>query len=816
MPLTSAGGDDGFVAKYALDGSVAWARRFGGSGVDGVSSVAVDPAGQFLYVTGGFKSSADLTGDGVPDVTPQGQTDAFSDVFLVKLDAVTGQTVWFRTLGSAYQDVANDVVTDGAAVYVTGSFRGPADFDPGSNTVTLTPAGSGNNRPADAFVWKLDAAGNYAAAWRLGSTYDNYGLVNDAGNSLALDGSSLYLQGSFGGTVDFDPSAVVQSKTSVGGVDAFIARYTTSGQLTWVQSIGSVNYDDSDFRMTADSGSLYLTGPFAGAIDFDPGIGITTLDNSSAYDDVATAKYSKADGSLAWARQFGGAGNDYGGVECVIDPMTGAVYFGMNSTTPSTNANIDLNPGNPGGEFAIVSSDGFLVKLDANGNYLNAWQVGGLGYDGSPRPMGLIDGTLYVAGTFEQTVTFPTGGTLTSIGGRDMYLMAFDPQLHAAIVTPTSGLITTEAGGQATFTVRLDSPPTADVTIPVSSSNTTEGTVPTSSLTFNTANWNVPQTVTITGVDDVATDGNVAYTIVLGAATSTDPLYNGVNPSDVSVSNTDNDTPQTKFYVVNDGSPDRTYEYSSTGTAVENYAISTGNTAPRGAASTAAGNKVWVVDANHNVYVYNTGGTLLGSWTASNFNNSAQLEGIATNGTDVWIVDAKSNKVYKYTGAAGITAGSQSSASSFALNSGNASPKDIVTDGVNLWVVNDSTTDKVFKYTVAGALVGSWTIGTSGASSPTGLTIDPSNVNNVWIVDSGTDRVYQYDAAAGMSSGTLSASTSFALSAGNTNPQGIADPPPPVAESTATTGVSANDLALLSFISDMDDTSSLTQKKRLK
>ena len=74
--------------------------------------------------------------------------------------------------------------------------------------------------------------------------------------------------------------------------------------------------------------------------------------------------------------------------------------------------------------------------------------------------------------------------------------------------------------------------------------------------------------------------------------------------------------PTTKFYVVNDASTDRTYEYTATGGAVENYALNSGNTAPRGAASTAAGDKVWVVDANKKVYVYNTSGGLLGSWTA--------------------------------------------------------------------------------------------------------------------------------------------------------------------------------------------------------
>src|SRR5204863_211053 len=76
----------------------------------------------------------------------------------------------------------------------------------------------------------------------------------------------------------------------------------------------------------------------------------------------------------------------------------------------------------------------------------------------------------------------------------------------------------------------------------ISSSNTAEGTVSTSLLTFTTANWNVAQTVTVTGQDEFIDDGNIAYTIVTGAASSSDSNYNGLNASDVSATNTDNDT----------------------------------------------------------------------------------------------------------------------------------------------------------------------------------------------------------------------------------------------------------------------------------
>ena len=206
------------------------------------------------------------------------------------------------------------------------------------------------------------------------------------------------------------------------------------------------------------------------------------------------------------------------------------------------------------------------------------------------------------------------------------------------------------------------------------------------------------------------------------------------------------------------------------------HALNSGDTAPRGAATTAAGNKVWVVDANKNVYVYDSSGGLLGSWSAGSLNGSSVVTGIATNGTDIWLVDRKQAKVLKYAGAASRLSGTQNAASSFSLNSLNAIPTDIVSDGTYLWVLNDAATDAIFKYTLSGTFLGFWFITGAGAS-PTGITVDPTGGSAIWIVDSGTRLVYQFDIGRTVTSGWLSPSTSFALAAGDTNPQGIADPP---------------------------------------
>ncbi|MEG4112953.1 MULTISPECIES: FG-GAP-like repeat-containing protein, partial [unclassified Microcoleus] len=110
-------------------------------------------------------------------------------------------------------------------------------------------------------------------------------------------------------------------------------------------------------------------------------------------------------------------------------------------------------------------------------------------------------------------------------------------------INPTALTTSEVVGGTATFTVKLNSQPTADVKLGLSSSNPTEGTVSTNSLTFTPANYNQPQTITVSGVDDLVADGPQPYKIVTAAAVSTDVNYNNVDPEDVTVTNSDNETP---------------------------------------------------------------------------------------------------------------------------------------------------------------------------------------------------------------------------------------------------------------------------------
>ena len=92
-----------------------------------------------------------------------------------------------------------------------------------------------------------------------------------------------------------------------------------------------------------------------------------------------------------------------------------------------------------------------------------------------------------------------------------------------------------------TFTVQLSSIPNDDVNVTLASSNELEGVVTPTSLTFTSENWNVPQTVTVKGVDDKRQDGSTGYTVFISSTESEDLDYNEMTPSPITVMNVDND-----------------------------------------------------------------------------------------------------------------------------------------------------------------------------------------------------------------------------------------------------------------------------------
>eukprot|EP00659_Diplonema_papillatum_P005823 gene5823-8914_t len=112
------------------------------------------------------------------------------------------------------------------------------------------------------------------------------------------------------------------------------------------------------------------------------------------------------------------------------------------------------------------------------------------------------------------------------------------------MLSPATGLVTSEDRDNATFEMYLTSEPLFEVTVGIASTDATEGSVFPASLVFNATQWNVAQTVTVYGLDDDLADGDVQFSILTGTASSLDAAYGGVvDPADPPVVNTDNDAP---------------------------------------------------------------------------------------------------------------------------------------------------------------------------------------------------------------------------------------------------------------------------------
>lgn len=330
--------------------------------------------------------------------------------------AVSAQEValfsWAKNIGGSNGDSGGDIAVDADGnVYTTGFFRNTADFDPGPGTYNLTAEGTG----LGAFISKLDADGNFVWAIELDGTdwERGFGIAVDA------DGN-VYSTGYFAGTVDFNPGSGTFNLSS-SNFSSYILKLDTDGNFIWAKSTSGSDYEYGRAITVDDSQNVYVMGEFSGAVDFDPGVGITTLTDSNPNGDVFILKLDPA-GDFEWARSFVGTSGDV--ARSIEVDAAGNVY-----TTGGFYATVDFDPG--AGVFNLTSAgtdDVFISKLDVNGNFVWAKQIGSTAIDRGQDLALDISGNVYVTGHFNGTVDFDPGvGTfnLTSMQ-HDAFIVKLD------------------------------------------------------------------------------------------------------------------------------------------------------------------------------------------------------------------------------------------------------------------------------------------------------------------------------------------------------------------------------------------------------
>ena len=140
-------------------------------------------------------------------------------------------------------------------IYLTGSFKGTIDLDPGEGEALYVSAGGW-----DIFVLELDAEGNYLWSGQMGGMSEDYGVNIEVASS-----DNIYVSGYFAGTGDFDPSPDMEFMLTATNQSCFVEKLNSSKELLWAGVLGGPGIDYLDDMFIDGNENIYTTGGFAGA-----------------------------------------------------------------------------------------------------------------------------------------------------------------------------------------------------------------------------------------------------------------------------------------------------------------------------------------------------------------------------------------------------------------------------------------------------------------------------------------------------------------------------------------------------------------------
>jgi hypothetical protein len=391
------------------------------------TSVAATSAGD-VVVAGAFAGRIDFGGGVLVSAAPpppadagaldagvmfggcsSGTFDCAPDAVVAKYDA-TGAHQWSHRYGAGDGDAASGVAIDKSGnVIVTGDFHDAVSF----GGATLTAQGSGKS---DAFVVKLDAAGDHVWSVALG------GMSDDGGAAVAADANGdVVVAGFFAGTASFGQATL----TSLGAYDGFVAKLDgASGNVLWAKRLGAGDRGQVAAVAVDASGAIFVAGAYRGGFDLGGG------EVASIYADDAFVARLDGTGAYQWSKAFGADGDDEA-TSLALD-VAGNVHVTGHDGSPRS---VDFG-GGPicGGD---IYPGIFTVSLDPSGAHLCS-RCYKASEEPSVRPDGSIGyvaaggdgiavssaGDLVVGGGFGEALDVGAGRMVTT-GGEDIFVASF-------------------------------------------------------------------------------------------------------------------------------------------------------------------------------------------------------------------------------------------------------------------------------------------------------------------------------------------------------------------------------------------------------
>jgi hypothetical protein len=335
--LSSAGGVDGFIVKYGPQGTLLWAKRFGGVSDDSAHSVTIDSAGNIIVV-GYFSGTVDFGGTILTSVPNPVLGQYVADAFIAKYSP-SGSLIWAKGFGGSSADSGIAVTVDGSDnVFMAVTLQSAnAVF----GTSTFSTAGGD-----DIVLLKLSAQGAVTWAKRLG------GANADDARAITVDRSGdLLVTGNFTTSTDLGGGTINASGTTI-----FVAKYSgTDGSYKWAKAVGAGS--GNGIATDPNTGNVIFTGTLANPTDFGGGPTPTGGIFLASYDSL---------GNYRWAETFNGQ---------VIPPASGDAG---NAVTVDRNGNIALT-GTANSTTSIGSGGYFVASFTSTGSVRWTRGAGGSG-----------------------------------------------------------------------------------------------------------------------------------------------------------------------------------------------------------------------------------------------------------------------------------------------------------------------------------------------------------------------------------------------------------------------------------------------------
>lgn len=407
VSLTSVGPYDSYLAKYSSMGALKWVKQFSGTGTSGIYAIKSDQQ-KNIILTGSYT--------GTVDFNPSGSTNNLTstnnsvDIFIAKYDSL-GNYLWAIGFGASNLDYGTSVDIDkDDNIFVSGNFTGTVDFNPLGTPTTLTASNT------NSYFAKYTPNGLLQFVKHLDGN-----LGNNAQKLIISNQNNLYLVGDFLGSIDLDPSANTLIKTSNGGRDFYIAKYSLLGDLLWANSIGGLG-DEYITTMGIDrNDNIIVGGVFSNTVDFDPGAGTQTMTvtNSPVFD-IFIAKYDSL-GNLIFVNAIAGNNDKY---LTALEVLPSGNIVGTGTFTYSINCNTSGTPLNLTAAGS-GTTDIFVVKYHNKGSLLWAFKQGNALDEESPRLAIDKQQSILLSGKYKFIMDFDPGpgvANQTSIGGFDVFI----------------------------------------------------------------------------------------------------------------------------------------------------------------------------------------------------------------------------------------------------------------------------------------------------------------------------------------------------------------------------------------------------------